>query len=242
MLRRCTRTSRRLLTRRLRPFSCTDLSTCCTDLSIFLHRFIHDFYRPGGSNRLDYAGRIIRASSLLAHQRVARSGATNHRGPQSNPRQRGKPVPKADYTYNHVRSRREIMGLLRHWEPKLRACGSDWESGIPGHIRYRMLRVANSMLRVLEREYPDSRPGYSKQLGRNSTAATGHLDINDMPTRADTPAALLGGFFPAFAGEKRDYRDQSAVRSGCGAQAPTSPVILAGTVEGRGGGSRTDRA
>jgi hypothetical protein len=78
---------------------------------------------------------------------------------------------KADYSCN--RSRREIVGLLRHWEPKLRACGSDWESGIPGHSRYRILRVANSMLRVLEREYPDSRPRHSKKLGSNSTAAAG---------------------------------------------------------------------
>lgn len=37
-------------------------------------------------------------------------------------------MPKTDCTYNHVCSRREIMDLLRYWEPKLRACGSDWES------------------------------------------------------------------------------------------------------------------
>ncbi len=49
MLQRCTRTSRRPLTRRLRPFSCTHLST-------FLHRLIHfsrtdsstAFIAPGG--------------------------------------------------------------------------------------------------------------------------------------------------------------------------------------------------
>ncbi len=128
-------------------------------------------------------------------------------------------MPKADYTYNHVRSRREIVGLLRHWEPKLRACGSDWGSGTSGHTRYRILRVANSMLRVLEREYPNSRSRYSKKLGRNSTAATGHLCINDMPARndmpahADTPAGLLGAFFPAFGGGKTDNCDQSPLNS-----------------------------
>ena len=117
-------------------------------------------------------------------------------------------MPKADYTYNYVRSRREIVGLLRHWEPKLRACGSDWESGISGHTRYRILRVANSMLRVLEREYPDSRPPYSRKLGRNSTAGTGHLCINDMPARndmpahADTPTALSGAFFRRLVARK----------------------------------------
>jgi hypothetical protein len=65
-------------------------------------------------------------------------------------------MPKADYSYDHVRSRREIVDLLRHWEPKLRACGSDWESGMSGYVRYHILCVANSMLRVLERGYPVS--------------------------------------------------------------------------------------
>ena len=120
-------------------------------------------------------------------------------------------MPKADYTYN--RARPEIVGLLRHWEPKLRACGSDWESGIPGHTRYRILRIANWMLRVLEREYPDSRPRYSKKLGSNSTAPTGHFCINSMPVRADTPAPLFGGFVSAFGGEKPDYCDPSPVDS-----------------------------
>ena len=101
-------------------------------------------------------------------------------------------MPKAAYTYSHVRSRREIVDLLRHWEPKLRACGSDWESGMPGYTRYHILRVANSMLRVLERGYPVSRPRYIKKLARNSTAATGHRCTNDMRARADTPAALCG--------------------------------------------------
>jgi hypothetical protein len=99
-------------------------------------------------------------------------------------------MPKAAYTYSHVRSRREIVDLLRHWEPKLRACGSDWESGMPSYTRYHILRVANSMLRVLERGYPVSRPRYIKKFGRNSTAATGNRSINDMPARADMPAAL----------------------------------------------------
>lgn len=101
-------------------------------------------------------------------------------------------MPNADYTYNHVRSRREIVDLLRHWEPKLRACGSDWESGMSGYTRYHILHVANSMLRVLERGYPVSRPRYIKKLGRKSTAATEHRCIKDIPARADTPAALWG--------------------------------------------------
>jgi hypothetical protein len=101
-------------------------------------------------------------------------------------------MPKPDYTDNHVHSRREIVDLLRHWEPKLRACGSDWESGTSGYTRYHILHVANSMLRVLERGYPVSRPRYIKKLGRNSTAATGHRCINEMPACADTPAALWG--------------------------------------------------
>ena len=51
-----------------------------------------------------------------------------------------------------VLSRRELVTYIKRWEPQLRKLGSDWADDIPTEARATILRIANSMLRVLLRE------------------------------------------------------------------------------------------